>query len=261
MTSEDDEEAAKAYEQALVYARTKQKRSRDRLGPHNLGDLYMDAHAYERAAAEFTRSLELKRKLGDSSVGWYRVEPRGDCPTATTQNRGVPLVLARPRRRRATWRLGTCGGGSVRPRGACPRRSPSPLALELATRAAGLAEQRNMVRTYVEATDRARPGTTAAGQTRGRPHGVRPGHQRDRTRAPPRGRPFPASRPLPRAASQPVLRRGLSAPGLTATRSPGLRGETKARVLLELLHGDPIESSKGPRLAAGEAAIEFRSHR
>ena len=253
----DFDQATKAYEQAIAYAETIKNDRIIAFALNNLATLYVESGNFERAFPVFQRSLALKKKLGDPSV------------SSTEVNLGE-IARRRHRSDEAFGWYALCLSDSVAVSDwehtvdaqcdlaelAIDDHRPH-LALDLATHAAGLAELHNHVTGFSVASAARGDALQLLGRTAEardayeqaiasiegeRAHAAGPEPQRAL---------FLEHRLEPYFSLVSLLRRSDASAALACAE------KTKARVLMDLLHGDPIDPAAPVHLGAGEAVIEF----
>jgi tetratricopeptide (TPR) repeat protein len=253
----DFEQATKAYEQAISYAESIKNDRIIAFALNNLGGLYVEGDDFERAFPVFQRSLALKKKLGDPSVsstevnlgemarrrhrsseafGWYA----RSLADAVAMSDWEHVVDAQ-----CDLAALAIGDGRLH------------LGLDLATHAAGLATLHNQVQGFsVSMTERG-----GALRLLGRPDVAREAYEQaiasieeERAHAAgpePRRALFLEHRLEPYFGLVSLLRTSDTPAALACAE------KTKARVLMDLLHGDPIEPGAPAPIGADDAVIEF----
>jgi CHAT domain-containing protein/predicted negative regulator of RcsB-dependent stress response len=254
----DNAQAIRAFDQALA---TAEKINNDRVisyALNNLGTAYTAERDYGRAQAVFERSLELKTKLKD--------------PSASSTELNLGEIARHRHRSKDAFRwyaraIADASGQSDWERVALTQCDMAQLALDdgrphmaldIATHAAGLSKSRSLISPF-----------TAAMSMRG--HALRRLGQRGPARAAydeaitateeershagggsePQRALFLEQRVEPYFGAVSLLHASNPAEALTYAE------KTKARVLLDLLHGDPVDAGAPVHLANDEAAIEF----
>ena len=253
----DFEQASKAYEQAITSAETIKNDRIIAFALNNLGGLYVDAGDPDRALPAFQRSLALKKKLGDPSIASTEVnlgeiarrrhhsdEAFGWYARALTDSSAM-----------SDWEHvidAQCDLADL----AIDDHRPH-LALDLATHAAGLATAHNRVVGFSVASTARGDALNLLGDDKGardafeqaiasiedeRTHAAGPEPQRAL---------FLEHRLEPYFSLVALLRRS-DAPAALAVAE-----KTKARVLMDMLHGEPIDPAAPIHTGADEAVIEF----
>lgn len=256
----DNAQAIRAYDEALV---TAEKIKNDRVisyALNNLGTAYNAERDYGRAQAMFERSLELKRKAKDPAVASTELN-LGEIARHRHHNKDAFRWYARAiadASSQSNWEgvaLTQCDIAQL----ALDDNRPH-MALDVATHAAGLSKSRSLVSPFEAAMSMrgyalqrlGQPGPARAAFDEAiaaveeeRTHsGAGPEQQRAL---------FLEQRVEPYFGAVSLLHSSNPSEALAYAE------KTKARVLLDLLHGDTVDAGAPLHLAKDEAAIEFVS--